>query len=166
MIGSGPARRVGLGVRLLGREIELLAVEGLSVDQVVSHREHGGLDGRIALSPSAFCLPFDGTGWIEPLRDIQSYGTPSAAWNHDSSNDRDLVLWTGASRHARRGRLAYGMDLGKTCAGCCLDTLSFFACSLARGVFCGLQSAFDAFLPHDQRASDGRPHRDRCARCG
>jgi hypothetical protein len=51
MIGSGPARHVGLGVRLLGREIELLAVEGLSVDQVVSHREHGSLDGRIALSP-------------------------------------------------------------------------------------------------------------------
>jgi len=130
MIGSGPARRVGLGVRLLGREIELLAVEGLSVDQVVSHREHGGLDGRIALSPQAFCLPFDGTGRIEPLCDIQSHGTPSGAWNHDPSNDCDLVLWTGASRHAWCGRLVYGMDLGKTCDSCRFDTFPFFSCSL------------------------------------
>ena len=62
MVGSGPVRPVGPAVRLLRREIESLAVEGLSVDQIVPYREHGGLDGRLALSPSALCLPFDGTG--------------------------------------------------------------------------------------------------------
>ena len=111
MIGPGPARRVGLGVRLLGREIELLAVEGLSVDQVVSYREHGGLDGQPTLFAASLCLSLDGAGRIGPLGDLQGHGTPPAPRHHDTRNARHMGLRALARRNTGGGRLADGLDL-------------------------------------------------------
>src|SRR6202163_2011537 len=73
------------------------------------------VDGRNALSATAFCLSLRGGGGIETVRDVQGDGAAATESDHESGDDRDLAR--GALSCVGRSLVFGRLATRKTAAG-------------------------------------------------